>query len=146
MKKRLSLTVNLLLIFVISLLLVSCQTQSTDLSSKGRITGLVTDKKDMLPAGVIVQYYEGAAITIYKAVESGTSKIGTGFPEQKNYGKGDKVTEVKSVKEGKWQVDLEPGMYFIRAFYGKSSYSEEKLLEIKKGETRMLNLELIHGI
>jgi len=79
-------------------------------------------------------------------VEAGTYKLGEGQPEYINYNVGEMVTEVKSGEDGYWQVDLEPGNYFIRAFYGVSSYSGNMLVEVEEGNVTNLNLELIHGI
>lgn len=113
---------------------------------KGRVIGIVTDNEEYLPEGTTPQTYEGALILVNEGVEAGTYKLGEGQPEYINYNVGEMVTEVKSGEDGYWQVDLEPGNYFIRAFYGVSSYSGDILVEVEEGNVTNLNLELIHGI
>ena len=113
---------------------------------KGRIIGVVTDNEEFLPEGATPQTYEGASIRVHRAVESGTYKLWGGGPEGILYDVGEMVAEVKSREDGHWQVDLEPGAYFIRAFYGDRSYSGDILIEVKEGEVEHLTLELIHGI
>jgi len=113
---------------------------------KGRISGIVTDNEEYLPEGTTPQTYEGALILVNEAVAAGTYKLGEGQPERINYVLGEMVTEVKSGEDGYWQVDLEPGKYFIRAFYGVSSYSGDILVEVEGGNVVHLSLELIHGV
>jgi len=113
---------------------------------KGRVIGIVVDKDEFLPEGATPQTYEGASIVINKAVEAGTYKLSEEEPECINYEVGEMVTEVKSGEDGCWQVNLDPGKYFIRAFYGESSCSGDILVEVEEGNVIHLSLELIHGV
>jgi len=113
---------------------------------KGRIMGVVTDNEMCLPEGATPQVYEGALILVNEAVESGTYKVSADAPERINYVADKEVAKVRSGKDGYWQIELEPGMYFIRAFYGDRSYSGDILIEVKEGGVEHLTLELIHGI
>jgi hypothetical protein len=74
---------------------------------KGRVIGIVTDNEEYLPEGTTPQTYEGALILVNEGVAAGTYKLGEGQPERINYVLGEKVAEVKSGKDGYWQVDLE---------------------------------------
>ncbi len=113
---------------------------------KGRVIGVVTDKKEFLPPGATLQTYEGASISVCEAVQAGTYKLSEEEPERINYDVGEMVAEVKSGEDGYWQVDLDPGRYFIRAFYGERSYTGDIFIEVKEGEVEHLSLELIHGV
>lgn len=113
---------------------------------KGRVIGIVTDKEELLPEGAAPQTYKGALILVHRAVEAGTYKLSDEQPERISYEVGEIVAEVKSGKDGHWQVDLGPGKYFIRAFYGEDSYSEDMLIEVTEGAVKYVALELIHGI
>lgn len=113
---------------------------------KGRVIGIVTDKEEFLPQGTTPQTYEGASIRIHKAVQAGTYKLSEEEPERILYEVGEIVAEVKSGKDGHWQVDLEPGKYFIRAFYGERSYSGDMFIEVQEGGVQHLSLELMHGV
>ena len=112
----------------------------------GRAAGTVVDSDDFLPEGATAQTYVGASIVIRRAVEAGTYRVDEEEPEHTNYEAGDIVAEAASGEGGFWQVDLEPGRYFIRAFYGQSSYSEELLIDIEEGAVLSLRLELLHGV
>ena len=112
----------------------------------GRVTGIVVDKGDFLPEGATPQTYEGASIVIYRAVEAGTYKLSGEEPAHISYEVGEMVAEIESKEYGSWQVDLDPGKYFIRAFYGDSSYSESMLVEVDADHVLQLRLELIHGV
>ncbi len=126
---------------------VSCKGSGLDLEAgKGRIAGVVIDAKEHLPEGASPQTYEGALIQVYQAVEAGRYRLAEGEPEQIDYETGGLVAEVKSGKGGRWEVELEPGKYFIRAFYGDASYSDEILVEVEQGKIKGLDLELIHGV
>lgn len=115
-------------------------------SDKGRVMGIVTDKEELLPEGTTPQTYEGALILVNEAVESGTYKLSADAPERINYVAGKEVAKVRSGKDGYWQIELEPGMYFIRAFYGDRSYSGNILIEVREGGEEHIVIELIHGV
>ena len=133
-----------------SMLSISCgpngQNGTEPPQGKGQITGVVRDNEEHLAPGSSPQTYEGALIQVYEAVEAGRYKLAEGEPEQIDYETGDLDAEVKSGKGGLWEVELEPGKYFIRAFYGDTSYSGDVLIEVKSGEVKKLDLELIHGV
>ncbi len=113
----------------------------------GRAAGIVMDKGDILPEGATPHtYYVGASIIISKAVEAGTYKISGEEPAHISYNVGELVAEVESGEHGYWQADLDPGKYFVRAFYGDSSYSEELLIDIEAAAILDLRLELLHGV
>jgi len=112
----------------------------------GKATGIVVDAGDFLPEGATPQTYAGASIVIRRAVEAGTYTVGEEEPERTNYEAGDIVAEAESGEGGYWQADLDPGRYFVRAFYGESSYSEELLIDIEKDAVLSLRLELLHGV
>jgi hypothetical protein len=112
----------------------------------GRAAGIVVDSGDFLPEGATPQTYIGASIVIRRAVEAGTYRVGEEEPEHTNYEAGDIVAEAESGEGGCWQADLDPGRYFIRAFYGQSSYSVELLIDIEEGAVLSLRLELLHGV
>jgi len=132
------------------MLLISCGPggqNGTELpQGKGRVTGVVRDNEEHLAPGSSPQTYEGALIQVYEAVEAGRYRLAEGEPEQIAYDSGELVAEVKSGRDGYWQVDLAPGKYFIQAFYGDASYSEDILIEVRSGESRTLDLLLIHGV
>ena len=126
---------------------VSCKgSDSESDAGKGRITGVITDAKEHLTEGTSPQTYEGSLIQVYEAVEAGRYRLAEGEPEQIDYETGELVTEVESGEGGRWEVSLEPGKYFIRAFYGDTSYSDEILTEVEPGEIKKLDLELVHGV
>jgi len=112
----------------------------------GRAAGIVVDSDDFLPEGATAQTYVGASVVFRRAVEAGTYRVGEEEPEHTNYEAGDTVAEAESGEGGYWQVDLDPGRYFVRAFYGESSYSEEVLIDIEEGAVLSLRLELLHGV
>jgi len=112
----------------------------------GRVAGIVVDAGDVLPEEATPQTYVGAAIVIRRAIEAGTYRVGEEEPEHTNYEAGDIVAEAESGEGGYWQVDLDPGRYFVRAFYGESSYSEELLIAIEEAVILNLRLELLHGV
>jgi len=112
----------------------------------GRVAGVVLDSGDDIPEGSSPQFYEGALIVIHRALEAGTYKTSGEEPEQVNYEVGELVAEIESGELGCWQADLDPGKYFIRAFYGESSYSEELLIDIDAATILDLRLELLHGV
>jgi len=140
----------LLLFTLSSMLSVSCgpdgQNGTEPPQGKGRITGVVRDDEEHLAPGSSPQTYEGALIQVYEAVEAGTYRSSEGAPEQIAYESGELAAEVKSGKGGRWEVELEPGKYFIRAFYGDASYSDAILVEVEQGKIKGLDLELIHGV
>ena len=140
----------LLLFTVSSMLSISCNPSGkngTELpKDDGQITGVVRDSEEHLAPGSTPQTYEGALIQVYKAVEAGRYRLAEDKPEQIDYETGELVAEVESGEGGRWEVSLEPGKYFIRAFYQDSSYSEEILVEIESGKSKTLDLHLIHGI
>jgi hypothetical protein len=115
-------------------------------TGKGRISGVVTDAKEYLPQGTSPQTYEGAIIRISVAAEAGRYRLSEDAPWQIDYEAGGQLFEVKSRKDGYWQVDLSPGKYFIKALYGEGSYSEDILIEVEEGQEIKLDLGLIHGI
>jgi len=112
----------------------------------GRVAGIVVDAGAFLPEGATPQTYVGASIVICRAVEAGTYRVGEEEPEYTNYEAGDLVAEAESGEGGYWEADLDPGKYFIRAFYGESSYSEELLIDIEEDAVLSLTLELLHGV
>jgi hypothetical protein len=112
----------------------------------GRAVGIVVDAGSFLLEGATPQTYVGASIVIHRAVEAGTYTVGEGEPERTNYEAGDIVAEAESGEGGYWQADLDPGRYFVRAFYGESSYSEELLIDVEKDAILSLRLELLHGV
>lgn len=112
----------------------------------GRAAGTVVDDSDFLPEGATPHTYAGASIVIRRAVEAGTYKISEEAPATINYEAGETVAEAESDEDGYWQLDLDPGKYFVRAFYGESSYSEELLIDIEEGAILNLRLELLHGV
>ena len=89
--------------------------------------------------------YASAKVTIYQAIEAGTTKIGEGCPEVTNYNKGKKVTELLTDSDGLFQIELPIGVYFIVVFYGQSSYSESIILELDEEQVQ-IGIGLIHGI
>jgi hypothetical protein len=115
-------------------------------SGMGRAAGIVVDAGSFLPDGAAPQTYAGASVVIRRAVEAGTYTVGGEEPECTNYESGDIVAEAGSGEGGYWQMDLDPGMYFVRAFYGESSYSEELLIGIEEDDVLNLRLELHHGV
>jgi len=133
-----------------SMLSVSCgsggQGGTDPPQGKGRITGVVRDSEEHLAPGSSPQAYEGILIQVYEAVEAGRYRLAEGEPEQIDYEAGGLVAEVKSGEGGLWEVELEPGKYFIRAFYGDVSYSDNILIEVEQGKVKKLDLELIHGV
>jgi len=133
-----------------SMLSVSCgpdgQNGTEPPQGKGRITGVVRDNEEHLAPGLSPQTYAGALVQVYEAVEAGRYRLAEGEPEQIDYEPGGLVAEVKSGEGGQWEVTLEPGKYFIRAFYGDASYSDEILVEVESGEIKKLDLELLHGV
>jgi hypothetical protein len=145
-----SVSLSLLLFAVSSMLSISCgtggQNGTEPPQDKGRITGVVRDSEENLAPESTPQTYEGALIQVYKAVEAGRYRLAEDKPEQIDYETGELVTEVESGEGGRWEVELEPGKYFIRAFYGDTSYSGDVLIEVKSGEVKKLDLELIHGV
>ena len=112
----------------------------------GRVAGIVVDAEGFLPEGATAQSYVGASIVIRRAVEAGTHRVSEEEPEYTNYEAGDTVVETESGEGGYWQADLDPGRYFIQAFYGESSYSEELLVAIEEAVILNLRLELLHGV
>ena len=112
----------------------------------GRVAGIVADADEFLPEGATPQTYAGASIVIRKAIEAGTYRVGEEEPEHTSYEAGEIAAETQSGGDGHWQADLEPGKYFVRAFYGESSYSGEHLINIEEGAVLSLRLELLHGV
>ena len=112
----------------------------------GRAAGIVVDAGDFLPKGATPQTYVGASVVVRKAVEAGTYTVGEERPERTSYEAGDLVAEAESGEGGYWQADLDPGRYFVRAFYGEASYSEELLIDIDAATILDLRLELLHGV
>jgi len=112
----------------------------------GRAAGIVVDAADFLPEGATPQTYAGASIVIRKAIEAGTYTVGGEEPEHTNYEAGEIAAETQSGEGGYWQADLSPGKYFIQAFYGESSYSEEMLIDIEEDAVVSIGLELLHGV
>ncbi len=154
--KKWSVRVSAIILLAVSICagLVSCGPGPRDVSADelglepgtGRVTGIVVDKGDFLPEGGTPQTYEGALIVVYKAVEAGTYKMSGEGPAYISYEAGEMVAEVESEEYGYWQVDLNPGKYFIRAFYGESSYSENILVDLEEADVLHLRLELLHGV
>jgi len=112
----------------------------------GRLIGVVGDDQDSLPEGESPQSYASAKISVLQAIEAGTYRVSADTPVQVSYQEGAVVVEVSTDANGAYVIDLEPGVYFVQAFYGDRSYSEDLLVEIDEGETTELVLELIHGV
>ena len=112
----------------------------------GRAAGVVVDAGSFLPDEATPQTYAGASIVIRRAIEAGTYRVSQEGPEHTNYEAGDIVAEATSGEGGYWEADLDPGKYFIQAFYGESSYSEVVLIDIEAAVILNLRLELIHGV
>ena len=152
MRIRLARIITVILLLIVSgAAAVSCQEPNPDDTTNlkpgmGRISGVVTDDTEQLPEGTAVETYEGASIRVHQAVEAGRYRLAEGEPERIDYEAGELVTEVKSGEDGYWQVDLEPGRYFVRAFYGTDSYSGDILIEVGSGDVITLDLKLIHGV
>ncbi len=155
MKRWIVLVLGVVLVAVLAYVGAACQPKDLDTddidrigldSDKGRVMGIVTDKEELLPEGTTPQTYEGALILVNEAVESGTYKVSADAPERTNYVAGKEVAKVRSGKDGYWQIELEPGMYFIRAFYGDRSYSGSILIEVREGGEEHIVIELIHGV
>jgi len=113
---------------------------------KGVVEGVVVDKDEFLSGEATPQTYEGASILVHQAVESGTYKVAAGQPERISYEPGENVAELTSGEDGYWQIDLEPGTYFVRAFYGDESYSADIFLEVAPDSVTHVTLELLHGV
>ena len=113
---------------------------------RGVVEGVVVDNEELLAEGATPQTYEGASILVLQAVESGTYKVAEGQPERASYDPGEKVAELTSGEDGYWQMDLEPGTYFVRAFYGDASYSEDVFVEVAPDSVTHVTLELVHGV
>jgi hypothetical protein len=113
---------------------------------RGVVEGVVVDKDEFLSEETTPQTYEGASILIHQAVESGTCKVAAGQPERTSYEPGQEVAELTSGEDGYWQIDLEPGTYFVRAFYGDGSYSADVFLDVAPDSVTHVTLELVHGV
>ncbi len=158
MKRRVITSALIIMAVMVSVGIVSCSPPPIEIESSGTATliGVVVDAPksvtgfetllDYKEAMTQEQKYAGALIQIHKAVESGTYRIAAGFPERKLYDTGEKVAEMKAGSDGQFQVELPTGAYFIRAFYGQSSHSGDRFIELKKGETKHIGIGLIHGI
>lgn len=155
MKKWIVLVLGVVLVVILAYIGAACQPKELSPdnidrigldSDKGRVMGIVTDKEELLPEGTTPQAYEGATILVNEAVEAGTYKVSADAPERINYIAGKEVAKVRSGKDGYWQIDLEPGKYFIRAFYGQRSYSEDIFIEVREGGEEHIVIELIHGV
>lgn len=113
----------------------------------GKIAGVVTDSEVSLPEGAAAQTYQGASITILKAVATGGySQLCGDCPKIPSYDVGEIAVELKSGKDGRWEVELPAGKYFIRAFLGERTYSGDIFVEVIKGETVKLDIKLISGV
>lgn len=113
---------------------------------RGVVEGVVTDNEEFLAEESTPQTYEGASILVLQAVESGTYKVAAGQPERTSYEPGEEVAELTSGAGGYWQIDLEPGTYFVRAFYGDESYSADVFVEVERDSVTHVTLELVHGV
>jgi len=148
------LAISLLAVSIgVALVLQQPRDPSADESSRfdlqpgmGRAAGIVMDAEIFLQQGATPQTYAGASVVIRRALEAGSYTVGQEEPERTNYEAGDIVAEVESGEGGYWQADLDPGMYFVRAFYGQSSYSEDVLIGIEEDAVLNLSLELLHGV
>jgi len=113
---------------------------------RGVVEGVVMDKEEFLSEDATGQTYEGASVLVHQAVESGTYRVAADEPERVSYEPGEKVAELTSGVDGCWQIDLEPGTYFVRAFYGDRSYSADVFVEVARDSVTHVNLELVHGV
>ncbi len=113
---------------------------------RGVVEGVVVDKDEFLSEEATPQTYEGASILIHQAVESGTYKVAAGQPERTSYESGQEVAELTSRENGYWHIDLEPGTYFVRAFYRDESYSADVFVEVGRDSVTHVTLELVHGV
>jgi hypothetical protein len=113
----------------------------------GKIAGIVTDSEVSLPEGTAAQTYQGASITILKAVATGGySQLCGSCPKIPSYDVGEIAVKLTSGKDGHWEVELPAGKYFIRAFLGERTYSGDIFVEVMKGETLKLDIKLISGV
>ena len=112
----------------------------------GRLIGVVADDEDTLPEGETSQTYDGGVVIVREAIESGTYRASAEAPLQVSYEQGEIVAKVITNSGGVYAADLEPGSYFVQAFYGDRSYSVDMLIEIHEDETTELALGLIHGV
>lgn len=112
----------------------------------GTVTGVVIDDEAYLPSGATPQTYVGARIEVVKAVAAGAVRQSADAPEQTAYLPGDVVARLTSGEDGRWQVRLPPGTYFIRAFYGDHSYSGDVFVTVEAGTEQRVELKLKHGL
>jgi len=113
----------------------------------GKIAGVVTDSEVSLPEGAAAQKYQGASITVCKAVATGGySQLCGSCPKIPAYDVGEIVVEVTSGKDGYWEAELPAGKYFVRAILGERTYSGDIFIEVIKGETVKLDIKLISGV
>jgi len=112
----------------------------------GTVTGVVIDDEAYLSSDVPPQTYAGARIEVVEAVPAGVVKQSANAPEQTTYMPGDMVARLTSGEDGRWQVHLPPGTYFIRAFYGERSYSGDIMVTVEAGTEQRVELKLKHGL
>jgi hypothetical protein len=139
MKNNVTCCLFVVLLLFAAIVPVSCG-QNEPPEGKGRLTGTVRDRD------TTSRTFEGAIIKINRATEAGTYKLSADSPEQSEYETGSPVAEITSGKNGNWQADLEPGKYCVRAFYEDASYSDEIPVDLVEGETKTVDLELVHGM
>jgi len=142
------LALSAILLTVLALAGTSCREpeDSGPEPDRGVVEGVVTDNEEFLAEEATPQTYEGASILVLQAVESGTYKVAAGQPERTSYEPGEEVAELTSGAGGYWQIDLEPGTYFVRAFYGDESYSADVFVEVERDSVTHVTLELVHGV
>ena len=112
----------------------------------GVLAGTVVDSPVSLPDDATLRSYPGAVVTVSEAIEAGTYKVSAESPVMVSYEHGEDVVELIAGAEGAWEVELSPGTYFVRAFFGEQSYSEDVMVEVVEGDVTDVTLELIHGV
>ena len=143
-------TLNVVLALILCGLVAGCDRGESSgqdkVSATGVLAGTVVDSPDSLPVDATPQTYPGAVVTVCEAVEAGTYRVSADAPVMVSYESGEDVAEVALCANGVFEIELEPGTYFVRAFYGEQSYSEDMLVEISEGDVTDVTLELIHGV
>ena len=98
----------MVLVSVLACISTACQSNALTQDDAGkivldsdivRITGIVTDKEELLPDGTVPQTYEGALIMVREAIEAGTYKVSEDASEQTNYVTGKEIAKASSGKD-----------------------------------------------
>ncbi|MCK5213672.1 MAG: hypothetical protein KAQ74_07050, partial [Dehalococcoidia bacterium] len=143
-------TLNVALSLILCGLIVGCDDGGSsgrdDVTATGVLAGTVVDSPLSLPDDATLRSYPGAVVTVSEAIEAGTYKVSAESPVMVSYEHGEDVVELIAGAEGAWEVELSPGTYFVRAFFGEQSYSEDVMVEVVEGDVTDVTLELIHGV